>query len=310
MSTAARTRPEMNPHAERVSTEEFDRLTREFYGTRTLVFDPPMAEAVLTYNTGNRRISKRKLAILAGQMAAGDFANTGEPIIMSANGVLNDGQHRLLAVMESGATVDLDVRFGIPRHVFAKTDTGASRNAADVLTIKGVAHGGQISSAVRLLILYRRGLPDSIREFVAPDHVARAYDRWSGIVDIAAQIQKMGFPAAIRTAPLYATSYLASRSPAKDRLPIWLEGLATGADIGRSDPVYQLRERLMRGADAPVGTREALMERFALMIKSWNLFSTGRVVPQREFRWRQTGRGAEPFPVLDGGRLPTVEGVG
>jgi hypothetical protein len=66
----------------------------------------------------------------------------------------------------------------------------------------------------------------------------------------------------------------------------------------------------MRGADAPVGTREALMERFALMIKGWNLFAAGQVIPQREFRWRQTGRGAEPFPVLDGARLAAVEGIG
>lgn len=299
----------VNPHAKRITAEEFKRLVTDFYGMRTLLFDPEMSQAVLTYNTANRRVNKRKLGILAAQMASGQFGNTGEPIIISAEGVLNNGQHRLLAVIESGATVDMDVRFGIPRRMVTRTDTGASRNAGDVLTIKGIAHGGPVSQAVRLLILYKRGLPGSIREYVSNDEVARAIDRWPGIVDIAAEIQALRFPAAIRSTPLLATAYLASRSPSKDRLSAWLEGLATGADIGRTDPVYQLRERLLRGADAPVGTREALLERFALMVKCWNLHAAGRTVALRDFKWRQSGRSAEPFPAVEGARLPSVEGV-
>jgi hypothetical protein len=29
----------------------------------------------------------------------------------------------------------------------------------------------------------------------------------------------------------------------------------------------------MRGIEAPIGTREGLLERFALMIKSWDLYA-------------------------------------
>src|ERR1700761_391191 len=163
-----------NPHAERISPEAFDRLVKDFYGTKTLLFDRPFAEAVLAYNTGNRRVNRRKLDVLAHQMAAGAFENTGEPIIIAAEGVLNNGQHRLLAGGAADAGVDMDVRFGIPRRVFTKTDTGAPRTGGDVLAIAGVAHGAMVSSAVRLLILYRRGLPDSIREFVSNDEIARA----------------------------------------------------------------------------------------------------------------------------------------
>ena len=54
--------------------------------------------------------------------------------------------------------------------------------------------------------------------------------------------------------------------------------MATGLDVARDHPAYQLRERLMRGVDAPVGTREGQLERFALMIKSWNLWAKGETV--------------------------------
>jgi hypothetical protein len=274
---------------------------KEFYGTKTLVFDRPFAEAALAYNTGNRRVNRRKLDSLAQQMAAGEFENTGEPIIISAEGVLNNGQHRLMAVVEADAIVDMDVRFGIPRRVFTKTDTGAPRSGGDVLTIAGVAHGGIVSSALRLLILYHRGLPDSIREFVSNDEIARAYERWSGIGEVAGRVNAFNYPKGVRSTPLLATAYLASRSPEQGKLDTWLHMLATGLDATRNNPGWQLRERLMHGIEAPIGTWEGSLERFALMIKSWNLHAAGESVPLRAFRWHATGKGAEPFPQVEGG---------
>jgi hypothetical protein len=297
-----------NPHAERISPEEFGRLVKDFYGTRTLLFDRQIAEAVLAYNTGNRRVTRRKLEVLAREMRNGAFENTGEPIIISAEGVLNNGQHRLLAVVEADAVVDMDVRFGIPRRAFTKTDTGAPRTGGDVLTIAGVAHGGIVSSAVRLLILYKRGLPDSVREFVSNDEIVRAFERWSGIAEVAQRVAAFSFPKGIRSTPLLATAYLASRSPGKTKLDAWLHTLATGLDASRDNPAYQLRERLMGGVTAPVGTREGLLERFALMIKSWKLYAAAETVPVRKFHWRSTGKGAELFPQIEGARLPAYDG--
>jgi hypothetical protein len=299
-----------NPHAAWIAPEEFGRLVTDFYGTRTLMFDRAMAEAVLACNTGNRRVNRRKLEVLARQMQNGEFENTGEPIIVSAEGVLNNGQHRLLAIVEADAVVDLDVRFGIPRRTFTKTDTGAPRTGGDVMTIKGAAHGGQVASAVRLLILYKRGLPDSIRAFVSNDEIARASDKWKDIAEAVQQVQGYAFPKSVRSTPLYATAYLAARSPGKAKLPQWLYTLATGLEAGKDNPAYQLRERLMRGTDAPIGTREGQLERFALMLKSWNLYQAEQTVPLRDFRWKSSGKGVEPFPRAEGARLPAYEVAG
>ena len=128
----------INPLAETMTAEQFQRAVAEFYGTKTLVFDRPFAEEVLQLNSANRRVNARKLGQLVAQMKAGSFENTGEPIIIAAEGILNDGQHRLLAVIESDAVVDMDVRFGIPRKSFSKTDTGAGRTGGDVLAIRGL----------------------------------------------------------------------------------------------------------------------------------------------------------------------------
>lgn len=301
-SATDRGRPS-HPGAEWISVSELERAVREVNGTRTLMFDKELAEAVLALNTANRRVNRRKVAQLAMQMTSGAFENTGEPLIISREGVLNDGQHRLMAVIEADAIVEMDVRFGIPRHVFTKTDTGTTRSAADVLTIGGVAQGSRISSAVRLLILYERGLPEAIREFVSNDEINTAFSKWSGIAVVSERLQAYAFPKPVRSTPLLATAYLASRSPGCDRLDPWLHVLATGLDARRDDPAYQLREKLVRGIQAPIGTREGQMERFALMIQSWNLYQAERKSTARELRWKGDRARAEPFPHVAGADL-------
>lgn len=296
-----RARSVTNPHAEWLTAEEIAKLVTGHYGTRILMFDKDVAEAVLAYNTGNRRINKRKLEQLVGQLRREEFINTGEPIIISREGVLNDGQHRLQAVIDADVEIDMDVRFGISREAFRVTDTGASRTPGDVLTILGAHAGGQVSSTVRLLLLYERGLPESIREFVSHQEIANAFERWKGIEDVVAEVNRHAFPKAVKSIPLYATAFLASRSPGKAKLETWLDAVATGLDVGRDHPAYQLRERLLRGI--PAATREGLMERFALMVKSWNLFAKGETVPMREFRWTSAGKNAEAFPTVAGAKL-------
>jgi hypothetical protein len=65
----------------------------------------------------------------------------------------------------------------------------------------------------------------------------------------------------------------------------------------------------MDGTKAPIGTREGLLERFALMIKSWKLYAADETVPMRKFHWRSTGQGAELFPQIEGARLPAYDGA-
>jgi hypothetical protein len=160
-----------------MTADRLREVVESFYGMKTMIVDRPFAEAVLAYNTGNRPVIRRKVDRLTAQMKNGEFENTDEPIIISAEGVLNDGQHHLMAIVEAeaeaDAEVDIGVRFGIPRKAFTKTDTGSSRTGGDVLSIRGITGGAAVAPAVRLLILYRRGLPDAVREFVSNSEVER-----------------------------------------------------------------------------------------------------------------------------------------
>ncbi len=285
------------PHA------ELDKLIGRFNGLKVMTVDAVAARRLLAINTGNRRVNQRRIAQLAAQLRQGHFENTGEPIIVSDEGILNNGQHRLLAIIEADAAVEMDIRFGIPRRAFVKTDTGAARSGADVLSIRGVSGSAQIAMALRLLIAYERGLPEHLRDYITNDEINRAYDRWSDIGEAVAKVQVYRFHPQIRSTPLYATTFLAMRAPRAARVDDWLHVLATGLEAHREHPAYVLRERLLRGVGSDLGTRERQLVRFALMIKSWNMFRQDEEVPMREFRWSNTGRDPEPFPRVTGARL-------
>lgn len=237
-------------------------------------------------------------------MLTGNFQNTGEPLIVAAEGILNSGQHRLLALVEADVELDMDVRFGIPRDVFALTDTGSSRTPRDVATIRQLPNGADVATAVRLLVLYERGLPGSIREYVSNDEVNRAITRWIGIVDIIERVKAAKIPRMLRGGPIYAAAYLASLSPGRSKLDKWLEILSSGLTTDNENPAYLLRERILNGLESPLGSRELLLERFALMNKSWNLFRSGQSIPRKAFKWKSTGNKPEPFPLVTGAKLP------
>jgi hypothetical protein len=93
------------------------------------------------------------------------------------------------------------------------------------------------------------------------------------------------------------------RVPKAPKVDEWLHTLATGEEAHREDPAYVLRERLLRTPMGELGTRERQLTRFALMIKSWNLYREGGSVAMRDFRWTGIGRGAEPFPKAAGAGL-------
>ena len=63
---------------------------------KTLV-TPEMAREWLTHNTHNRPVSRQYVEKYARDMRAGRWHYTNQGIGFDVNGVMTDGQHRLLA---------------------------------------------------------------------------------------------------------------------------------------------------------------------------------------------------------------------
>jgi hypothetical protein len=101
---------------------------------------PEIAVNMLLRNRQNRRIDPATVYYYANQMAAGKWKATGQPILVDANGELADSQHRLIAVLISGATIKSFVVTDIEPipGLFAYIDNSRPRTAATALQTKGL----------------------------------------------------------------------------------------------------------------------------------------------------------------------------
>lgn len=98
-----------------------------------------IATEMLTHNTNNyrKKIDKTKVQEYADDMANGRWENNGETIVFRKDGTLADGQHRLMAIVESGATVEMLVVYDVDNDIWFY-DGGKNRTEKDHATAIGL----------------------------------------------------------------------------------------------------------------------------------------------------------------------------
>lgn len=119
---------------------------------------PEMATALLAVNKRNRPIRKARVERYAREMASGHWQLNGETIIVSNEGNLLNGQHRLEAVVKAGVPVWMMVTRGVPEKAFSTMDAGLTRTAGDVLGMKGILNFNQVAAVARVCLNYKDGV--------------------------------------------------------------------------------------------------------------------------------------------------------
>lgn len=111
---------------------------------------PEIAKELLEKNYRKQRpVAQRHVDMLTREMAEGRWMNLADgDIVIDANGNLIDGQHRLLAVIQSGMTVPFAFKEGIPTESYKVIDSGKKRTAADVIGGKYAAHKSSLARAI------------------------------------------------------------------------------------------------------------------------------------------------------------------
>jgi hypothetical protein len=83
----------------------------------------------------NRTIRPSKVQSFLAAIRDGNFKLTHQGIAIAPNGRILDGQHRLLAIIESGETVSMIVAFDTPEETFQFIDRGTPRRVRDALNV-------------------------------------------------------------------------------------------------------------------------------------------------------------------------------
>lgn len=114
-----------------------------------------LAKDYLGRNIENRKINPTTLSFYKNQMLNNKWKENGEPIIIDSNGVIKDGQHRLMAVLETGYEFVLPVISGVNPEVMDTIDTGRNRTASDVLYLEGFKYSSLVASLVKAILIDR-----------------------------------------------------------------------------------------------------------------------------------------------------------
>ena len=264
-------------------------------GTLTGLVTPQIAEWLLKLNTANRPIMRRAIERFCKILSDGAWVNTGEPVIVSHEGVLNDGQHRLTAILISGVAAELDVRFGIPREAFHATGTGATRTAGHVLSIEGYSHTSCQASIARLLIHYDKGQMGN-RSHVESGEILRVVDTDAFVCKIAAKIQRSKFRPT-RTGPFGFVLAVAARTAPIERVIEFADLVASGLARDESEPTYRLHTKLCGPAMTKDRINISPIDLAILTVKAWNAWVRGDAIPP--LRVLETERTNAGFPKVD-----------
>jgi hypothetical protein len=256
---------------------------------------PAEAATMLERNHANRQIRNHYVTSLARQMRNGFWKLAGDPIRISIEGDLLDGQHRLTAIIESGTTQQFVLVKNVEVSAQTVMDSGVLRTFGDVLKMQGEGQYHLLAGIIRCVHSYEQGAS------------------WAEIASGTVRGGNLELLAILQRYPeLHDAANIGGRMNHHYKIPgriagfsWWLLGRIDQTDrdeffrrllekdwVDVSDPLSRLHTTMLQ--DAASIRRMPVIAKFALLLKTWNFYRDGATV--QNLRWRRGGARPEAFP--------------
>lgn len=235
-----------------------------------VVVTPEIAARWIAKNLRNRNIRKAVVNAYARDMKSGNWQLTGEAVKFDRNGDLIDGQHRLMAIIQSEQSVPLFVVRGLSPNAQDVMDSGSKRQASDALHLSGYRNAHIVAAAARLE-LSLTGDTVGGRTFTNSE-IAEWVTGNPGIEDAAAASMNLR---TIDLSPSVITVawHRLSQIDPLDCAEFWAS-LANNATNGAGDPRNTLLKRVASARRS--GERLAQTVQLNFVIRAWNAWRGGR----------------------------------
>lgn len=258
-----------------------------------ITITPSVAEALLEKNIANfRRPSKSKVERYAGEMKRGCWQSNGDTIKLDDNGVLLDGQHRLLAVVRSGVTIPGILIEGISPESVSTIDRGRPRTIPQWLAYKGIVNASTVATTARLCVLYEKGLWSDQAGYstcnILDSEIMDYVDTYQEGI-IAACRKVSGTPKTFGVSSTAAVAFLGcgKRDINQSETAVWfLDRLTKGDNLSELDPVYHLRNKFLK--QTPQSKMTPFMIRMSVTL-AWNKTIRGEPSSGYQMAVKMTG---------------------
>jgi hypothetical protein len=195
-----------------------------------------------------RRTARNVIAGYARAMREGRWREPSiDPIALTPDGALLNGQHRLRAVIAAEWSGDMLIARDVDPALFPTIDTGRRRHAAQLIdTPNAIA----VASIVRMVLWYDQRRPAHPRgaalSFDNDELLAYILEHEEPLVEAARDAGMMHNAAGLPRSTGGAAVYLAHREGADEELvAAFVNGVASGAELGAEDPRLHLRNRFL-----------------------------------------------------------------
>jgi len=240
---------------------------------------PEVAEELLKHNVNNRNPRHLRIDKYARIMDLGDWAMTGQPIIIGSDGTVMDGQHRLMAVIQTGRSVWLLVVRGVDPSLMPMIDRGAPRSGTDAFKWAGYPHAAISVAAIRQVLVLSHGKSGKDRKsysVIADHELVDAYPLYENVIAWAAPLANQ-VNRALRVAPakyLAAVLWLSVNNCNPESIQEFSRQLISGADLHEGSPILALRSWAVNASVSKKRLRND--EVLIAVVKAWNDVAEGR----------------------------------
>jgi hypothetical protein len=259
----------LNPLADRLKSEPDVIVSVE-------TITPQIAADWLKCNRLNRPVRQSHVHFLAREMTADQWQLNGQAIIICDNEDVLDGQHRLLAVIESGCPIRTLVIYGVKREAFKTIDTGIVRTSADALAVwfpgKGVGITKTVGAAIPWCIGLERGVIHEKEKLPNVEAIQYAKDHPS-LWQCAEEVS--GYPKDLRvlSTGMGTAAYEIFQRRDADKARDFIRAIYTGEMLEATEPEFILRALLSR--DQQSLQKYPARTRMRMVVKAWNLRRRG-----------------------------------
>lgn len=243
---------------------------------------PNKAQKVLnTLNDKNRKVSPSKVNTYTLAMKAGEWRETLVPLIFDRNGELQDGQHRLRAIVTSECTIRFLTARGADPEDFAVIDRGLPRRAAQFLGPNG---DKKVAAWKKVRGLTGTATPGSGMIEKSSDILLTLKDeqKWDAIFEkYMSEVHATSRRSKVPMTPLLAVVALAHKNGTNQhKIGGFLEGIRTGVGLAANDPRLLIMNQ-WRGSNRSLTVDEsrALM----YVVKAWNAYAKGKTMKQLKY---------------------------
>lgn len=237
------------------------------------IITPAYAKQLLAQNCPNRPLSKSTVNRYANDMTNDRWNNNGQGIVLTAEGKLLDGQHRMAAVLKAGIPVGMLVVRGVPEETFKTMDSGKARSLSDVLAIEGYVNTPLLAAVAVNSYRYACGAANYHASKAALEVFVRAHPY---LVDASGLLR--GKSSKLPKTPIAAVVFLANEKRAYDAETVsFVEALLSGEGLFKGDPRLTLREWMINHKGLAGVFQQ---QTFAATARAWNAHVSGRELVQ------------------------------